>query len=211
VDKGPHSSALEDDAIAQIQMEAREKEAQGFANIYKWEDLKKDLPRALKLSPLAMIPHKSRKYRAILDLSYQLMVAGYMLPSVNDATVQMAPEEAMDQIGSVLPRMIEALAAAHMEGGDIMFSKLEIKDGFWRMVCEEGEDWNFAYMLPNHEVEPVKIVVPSALQMGWALSPPFSVRRLRRRGMWQAHTLRSPAERCHSTRWKARQCRLKGT
>ena len=103
VDKGPHSSTLEEDAIAQIQVEAREKEAQGFAKIYKWEDLKKDLPRALKLSPLAMIPHMSRKYRVILELSYQLMVAGYMLPSVNDAAVRMAPEEAMDQIKSVLP------------------------------------------------------------------------------------------------------------
>ena len=34
VDKGPHSSALEDDAIAQIQVEARKKEAQGFSKIY---------------------------------------------------------------------------------------------------------------------------------------------------------------------------------
>ena len=88
--------------ISQIQVEAREKEAQGFAKIYKWEDLKKDLPCALKLSPLTMIPHKSRKYRAILELLYQLMVAGYLLPSVNDATVRTAPEEAMYQVGSVL-------------------------------------------------------------------------------------------------------------
>ena len=101
--KGPYLSALEDDTIAQIQVEARENETQGFAKIYRWDDLKKNLPRTLKLSPLAMIPHKSRKCRAILDLSYQLMVAGYMLPLVNDVTVWMAPEEAMDQIGSVLP------------------------------------------------------------------------------------------------------------
>ena len=147
-------------------MEAREKEAQEFVKIYRWDDLKKNLPRALKLSPLAMIPHKSRKYKTILDLSYQLMVAGYMLPSVNDATMRMAPEEVMDQIGSMLPRMIEALAAAPMERGDIMFSKLDIKDGFWRMVCEEGEEWNFACVLSNHKGEPVGIVVPSALQMG---------------------------------------------
>ena len=130
MDKGLHSSALEDDAIVQIQVGAQEKEAQWFAKIYKWEDLKKDLPRTLKLSPLAMIPHKSRKYMAILDLSYQLWVAGYLLPSVNNVTVRMAPEEAIDQIGSVLPWMIEALAAAPMEGDDIMFSKLDIKDGF---------------------------------------------------------------------------------
>ena len=52
----------------------------------------------------------------------------------------MAPKEAMYQIGSVLPRMIEALAAVPIDDGDIMFSKLDIKDGFWRMVGEEGEE-----------------------------------------------------------------------
>ena len=34
VERGPHVSALEPDAIEQIQLEAREKEAQGFAKIY---------------------------------------------------------------------------------------------------------------------------------------------------------------------------------
>ena len=79
----------------------------------------------------------------------------------------------MDQIWSVLPQMIQALAATPMDGGDIMFSNMDIKGGFWRMVCEEGEEWNFAYTLQNHKGEPVEIVVPFALQMGWALSPPF--------------------------------------
>ena len=46
----------------------------------------------------------------------------------------------MGQIRSVLPRMIEALAAALMDRGDIMFSKLDIKDGLWRMVYEELEE-----------------------------------------------------------------------
>ena len=101
-ERGPHRSALEPDAIAQIQVEAREKEAQGFCKLYDWEELKRDLPKKLKLSPLAMIPHKSRKYRAILDLSFELRLAGYTLPSVNDATKHMAPAESMDQIGTVL-------------------------------------------------------------------------------------------------------------
>ena len=172
VERGPHTSALEPDAIKQIQVEAREKAAQGFATIYKWEDLRKNLPRLLKLSPLAMIPHKSRKYRAILDLSFALMVDGYQLPSVNDATRDTAPEEAINQIGTVLPRIIEAFANAP-PGEHFHLMKLDIKDGFWRMVCEEGQEWNFAYVLPNDPGEPVEIVVPSALQMGWALSPPF--------------------------------------
>ena len=58
VEKGPHSSALEPDAIEQIQVEARDKAKQGFAKIYTWEWLKKNIHKHphLKLSPLAMIP-----------------------------------------------------------------------------------------------------------------------------------------------------------
>ena len=74
------------EAIDQIQRETREKVAQGFAEIFLWEELKKNLPEKLKLSPLAMVPHKSRKFRAILDLSFALLVAGYLLPSVNEAS-----------------------------------------------------------------------------------------------------------------------------
>ena len=32
---------------------------------------------------------------------------------------------------------------------------------------------DFAYVLPNHPGQPAKIVVPSALQMGWVISHPF--------------------------------------
>ena len=64
VERGPHASALEPDAIDQIQEEAREKESQGFAKVHKWEDLRANLAKhpQLKISPLAMIPHKSRRY-----------------------------------------------------------------------------------------------------------------------------------------------------
>ena len=175
VEKGPHQSALEPDAIKQIQIEAREKENQGFAKIYAWEWLKKNLQKhpRLKLSPLAMIPHKSRNYRAILDLSFQLLVAGYLLPSINDATKDWAPEEAIAQIGSVLPRIIEALARVDTSKGPISLMKVDLTDGFWRIMAREGEEWNFAYVLPNFPGEPIEIVVPAALQMGWALSPSF--------------------------------------
>ena len=173
VDKGPHTSALVADAIAQIQIEARDKERQGFATIVKWDVLKQNLPANLKISPLAMIPHKSRKYRAILDLSFSLTIAGWDLPSVNEATSETAPSEAIDQVGEVLPRIIEALATTPLSDDPILFSKLDIKDGFWRMACAAGEEWNFAYVLPNHPGEPIELVIPSALQMGWTLSPCF--------------------------------------
>ena len=48
VTKGPHSSALEDDAISQIQVEAREKAGQQFATIVGWDDIKHNLPSNLK-------------------------------------------------------------------------------------------------------------------------------------------------------------------
>ena len=51
--------------------------------------------------------------------------------------------------------------------------KWDIKDGFWRLDCRDGEEWNFAYVLPQQEGEPVRLVVPTSLQMGWIESPPY--------------------------------------
>ena len=53
-----------------------------------------------------MIPHKSRKYRAILDISFLLKVAGWDLPSVNEAMKETAPDEALEQVEMVMPRII---------------------------------------------------------------------------------------------------------
>ena len=55
----------------------------------------------------------------------------------------------------------------------IFFAKWDIKDGFWRLVCEEGAQYNFAYVLPQEKGCPPKIVIPTSLQMGWIDSPPY--------------------------------------
>ena len=130
VTKGPHPSALEDYAISQIQVEAWEKAAQGFSTTVRWDDIKHNPPSNLNISPLAMIPHKSWKYRAILDLSFALKVAVWDPPSVNNATKKTAPYEAIEQVGTVMPRIIEALATAPLSEDPIHFSKLDIKNGF---------------------------------------------------------------------------------
>ncbi len=52
-------------------------------------------------------------------------------------------------------------------------AKWDIKDGFWRMDCEKGEEYNFAYVLPQEEGMPITLVVPTSLQMGWVESPPY--------------------------------------
>jgi hypothetical protein len=52
-------------------------------------------------------------------------------------------------------------------------AKWDIKDGFWRLDAEDGAEWNFAYVLPQNPGQPIYLVVPTSLQMGWIESPPF--------------------------------------
>ena len=89
----------------------------------------------MKLSPVAAVPHKSRDYRMILDLSFALRMCRYEIPAVNEATKPLAPEEAFAMLGSALlvTRMIAAVAESKEADGPIFFSKYDIKDGFWRM------------------------------------------------------------------------------
>ena len=171
--RGPHVSALEPEAIEQLAGELEHKVKIGQARIVNWEDIKHDPPKHLKVSPLAMIPHKSRKYRAILDLSFGLRLDnGGLLESVNDGTVLSAPAGAIDQLGHTLSRIIHAFAEAD-EDKVVISAKWDIKDGFWRMQCQEGEEWNFCYVLPQEPGKPIKLVVPVSLQMGWVESPPY--------------------------------------
>ena len=173
IERGPHKGALDPLAIKYAQGEARAKASAGQCKIVKWSELKKNLPPSLKISPVAAVPHKSRMFRMILDLSFALHLSGYDLPSVNESTKYMAKEESLAQLGGVLPRIIAALAEAKPEDGPIFFSKMDIKDGFWRMICEEGAEWNFCYVLPALPGDEPEIVVPTSLQMGWTLSPAY--------------------------------------
>ena len=43
----------------------------------------------------------------------------------------------------------------------------------WPNGAEQGAEWNFSYALPQHPGEPIYLVVPTSLQMGWVESPPF--------------------------------------
>jgi len=68
--------------------------------------------------------------------------------------------------------IIHAFAQAE-EVAKIFMAKWDIKYEFWRLDCEEGEEWNFCYVLPQAEGEPTRLVVPTSLQMGWIESPPY--------------------------------------
>ena len=173
IEKGPHTSALDKDAMEQLQTEVAEKVKVGQAKVVLWDDIKHRPPKELKVSPIAMIPHKSRKFRAILDLSFALQLSEEKrIPSVNESSVKTAPAGAIDQLGHSLSRIIHAFAQADVEA-KIFMAKWDIKDGVWRLDSQEGAEWNFAYVLPQVEGEPIKLVVPTSLQMGWIESPPY--------------------------------------
>ena len=173
IDKGAHPSARSGAAAAQLRAETMEKVRKGQARIVRWDDIKADPPPELKISPIAMIPHKSRGFRAILDLSFSIQLRERRIPSVNEATVKTAPRGAIDQMGHVLSRIIHAFAETAPDR-KIFLAKWDIKDGFWRLDCEQGQEWNFCYVLPPDAPDgPVELVVPTSLQMGWIESPPY--------------------------------------
>jgi hypothetical protein len=175
--RGPHISAKDPIAQECLQQETQDKVKGGYAKIVQWKDIKSNIPDNLKISPIAMIPHKSRKFRAILDLSFQMRIKGTKMPSVNSETNIMAPQKSMAELGNVLKRIVHTMAVHYNPTSPFAFSKNDIKDGFWRMVVNHNDAWNFCYVLPDKlpctNIDNINIVVPHSLQMGWCESPPF--------------------------------------
>ena len=174
--RGAHPSADSKEALEALHAETKEKVKNGYSKVLRYGDIK-GLYKKLKISPVAMIPHKSRAYRTILDLSFRLRHLGKLMQSVNSATVKQAPAESMVQLGQCVQRIIALLADNYDPDQPFLFSKLDIKDGFWRLAVSDENAWNFCYVLPSFEpvadIDDTLIVVPNCLQMGWCESPPF--------------------------------------
>ena len=73
--------------------------------------------------------------------------------------------------------IIHKIADGQSQNKKIMFAKLDIKDGFWRLVVNDSDAWNFCYCIPPHKptlnLDGIQIVIPNSLQMGWCESPLF--------------------------------------
>jgi hypothetical protein len=170
IDRGPHKSALEPDAIKHFAEELADKVARGQARIVLWDNIKHNHPRQLKVSPVAEMPHKSRAYRSILDLSFNLQLEiGGVIQSANDTTQKLAPRGAIDQLGHSLKCIIHAFAEVE-EDAVVLMAKWDVQDSFWRLNYRKGEEWNFCYIWPQEPGEPRCHIVPNSLQMGWVES-----------------------------------------
>lgn len=183
VDYGAHPSAQSLEAATALRTESLEKVTQGFTRLVPWKTLRAELASGSKLhtkiSPIAAIPHKSRLFRMILDLSHkgQRRLGKQPKLSVNELTSDdAAPSKSMDQLGHTLGRVIYAVGHQPTADGPILFCKLDIKDGFWRMSVPTKDEEQFCYVLPQLPGQPpeeIQLVVPSSLQMGWTSSPAF--------------------------------------
>ena len=173
--KGAHASAEAPGAADACRKEALERVADGSCRLVTWTDIEDNIPPNLKVSPIAAVPHKSRIYRMILDLSYQIKINGKKLKSVNETSDKdLAPQHAMYELGNVIPRLIWAMATSLDTSTPFLFTKVDLKDGYWRMCVNADDAWNFAYVLPGGlPNDPIQLVIPEALQMGWGESPPF--------------------------------------
>jgi hypothetical protein len=83
---GAHASANIPEAAEACKKEALERVKEGCCRLVNWIDIKDNFPTNLKISPLAAVPHKSSKYRMILNLLFQLLVNGRCLKSIKDSS-----------------------------------------------------------------------------------------------------------------------------
>jgi hypothetical protein len=103
VARGPHKLATLPEAIEHFCHEAIAKVNAGQTISVKWDNIKNNPLPQLKISLIVAIPHKSKGFRPILDLSFNLRLSnGSMQLSVNDTTIKTAPRGASDQLGHLL-------------------------------------------------------------------------------------------------------------
>jgi hypothetical protein len=172
---GPHSTARTPKAVALFEEDIEYQRKAGFCKMILWKEIKRLRQPNLKISPVAAVPQVGRRPRIILDLSFPVYqevngVVTATQASVNDTTALQAPSAAVKEIGKVLPRLLTYMRGTPA-GLHILMSKLDISDGFWRLIVRGTDCYNFAYVLPQREGELCQIVVPSAVQMGWVESP----------------------------------------
>jgi hypothetical protein len=182
---GPHVSALTPENVALVWEEVIYQAEAGFVKLVSEEALfTVDASTNLKISRLAVVLQRNRRGWLILNLSAGVQLPSKRIPgwrrkvkqiqaSVNDTTEPAADQEAVKRLGTatIAALMFQFECPCQWE---VLWSKIDLSDGFWRMIVQAGQEPNFVYELPQSEIQPGKwFVVPSSLQMGWTNSPAY--------------------------------------
>ena len=111
----------------------------------------------------------------ILGLSYKLKMNKEIFPSVSRASDKaLATQHSMYELGNVIPWIIWNITKGPDTVVLILISKIDLKNGYWHIVFNEGDTRNFAYVLiPLNPDDGIKLVMPGLLQMGWSNIPTF--------------------------------------
>jgi hypothetical protein len=92
--------------------------------------------------------------------------------SANDTTTKLAPQGPVQSTGQAPPRLFHFMASMPKDQ-EIRLAKVDLSNRFWRLIAEPEQKHNFCCVMPYPPGSRVRIVVPSALQMGWAESPAY--------------------------------------
>lgn len=124
IEMGPCISASTPAVAKACRKETLERLKEGTCRLLKWDEIKHNPSKNLRISPIAVIPHKSRDYRMILNLAYNLKLNNNKLPSVNDTTNgEHAPQHTMYKLGNIVPRIIWTMATSLDNGVPFYFQK----------------------------------------------------------------------------------------
>jgi hypothetical protein len=145
----------------------------------------------LKISRVAVVPQADHQGRIILNLSAEVDDTGQkparqhrhkdsrpgnctvLHPLVNETTVPAHNRSGVEELGWLLPSILKYMFDTNCMW-EIDWQKLDLSDGFWQMVIESGEEYNFAFQMPKRKGDPdITYVIPSSLQMGWKNSPAY--------------------------------------
>ena len=72
IEKGPHQSALDPEAIKLVQEDVMYQVKAGFAKVVAWDDIKNNIPSTLKISPVSVVPQANCRPRIIIHLSFRV-------------------------------------------------------------------------------------------------------------------------------------------
>jgi len=189
---GPHVTAADEDSIDLVWEDVTYQQKAGFVRIVPESELFKDPHPELKISRVAVIPQANRRGRIILNLSAEVNVEDRepserqrrnhkgqrtskhkttKHPSVNETTAPADDQAGVEALGTAMSSVMQFMFDTDPTH-EIDWNKIDLSDGFWRMIVEDGKEWNFAYQLPRRPGDKENhYVVPSSLQMGWKNSP----------------------------------------
>jgi len=181
---GPHTSALTEENTALLWEDVSYQVKAGFVRVVSESELFSNPPAGLKISRAAVVPQVNRRGRIIVNLSAQVEMPPTRLPgkrrkrtfthpSVNETTDDAEDQSGVKALGTARPSLLKFMFEVDCEW-EIDWQKVDLSDGFWRMIVEAGEEHNFVFQMPPREGDTEKYyVVPSSLQMGWKNSPAY--------------------------------------